>query len=174
MALVATPGAADANSYLTVTEADAYFLQRLNTDAWDNADPTTEKPAALIMATALLDAKVAWTGLATDDVQVLGWPRSGMFTRNVYAIDSAIIPAALKNATAELALWLLRKDRTNDAGLSGEQAIKRLKAGPMEIEYADAETTAAFSEVAIPSYILALLVPSWWIIINEDPIFEVL
>jgi len=65
MALVlnATPGAADANSYATVADADAYHEGHLYASAWTSASNTT-KEQALVMATRWLDAQVRWAGVA--------------------------------------------------------------------------------------------------------------
>lgn len=69
MALDATVGGANANSYLTVAEADAYFAARLHSDVWDalsegegEGEGDSTKEAALIWATRLFDSKIktAW------------------------------------------------------------------------------------------------------------------
>ena len=78
MALIATPRASDANSYITVAEADDLAANRLNTTAWDDS---LEQEAALIQATSILDHQdfigiTADEYLETDEpVQSLKWPR---------------------------------------------------------------------------------------------------
>ena len=81
MALIATPGDPDANSYLTVAEAEAYYENRLYTTAWDDAVIAGTEEAALIQATARLD-QLDYIGITVDDyldteepTQALKWPR---------------------------------------------------------------------------------------------------
>ena len=78
MALVATPGASNANSYLTVAEADAILDNRLNTTAWDDS---LQQEEALIQATYRLD-QYDYVGITADEyletdepTQALKWPR---------------------------------------------------------------------------------------------------
>lgn len=122
--LVATPGAANANSYLTLLEAQAYWDSRLFTSSWDDADDQT---VALLWATRTMDALLsgyneyfstdgsqkayirtypAWTGLPATSAQSLAWPRTGMLDRNGYPIADVAIsgvsvasPAVVTTAT---------------------------------------------------------------------------
>ena len=67
---------AGANSYVSLDDADAYFADRLDTDAWDDPDNADKKAAALVTATRILEATtVQFFGDAADDEQVLSWPR---------------------------------------------------------------------------------------------------
>ena len=50
--IVATPGAANATSYATLAEAQAYFDGRLPLAGWDDAD---DQNVLLVMATRLLE-----------------------------------------------------------------------------------------------------------------------
>src|SRR5712691_5596582 len=98
--LVATPGAANANSYATVLEAAAYFADRLPlVPPWS---AVADQTAALLMATRVLDLMAvarrtlriskggtryfytsrAWTGAPATTTQALAWPRTGMYDLN--------------------------------------------------------------------------------------------
>lgn len=174
MAIIATPGAADANSYGTEAEADDYFETRLHSEAWDAAD--TE--AALINATRLLDAYICWTGSAVDAVQALAWPRTGMLSKNGFPIPTSgadSIPIQLKYAQFELALLLAaEEDRTleNEIAVSG---LNKLKVGPVELGWKDG--IESIGEV-VNAAVRALLVPSWLCpteeALGEPFMFEVL
>lgn len=155
MALVATPGAANANSFLTVDEADAHFGTRLHVSDWTSAS-VADKEAALIWATRLMNATIPWRGSVVSETQALAWPRSGLLTRNGFPLANDIIPRELKEATAELALLLLRSERTagNEAQ---EQGITRLKAGTVDIEFKE-----EFQFNVVPATVTDLLVPSWF------------
>lgn len=174
--IVATPGAADANSYLTLAEALEYFEGRLEVPEWENAD---SQEGLLIMATRLIDAmyspmrklvkgktpsesyyiiRPTWTGTPASTTQYLAWPRDGMFDRNGNAILNTVIPQDLKNATAELAAHLAKEDRSfdSDAALQG---IRSVKAGSVAVTFGD-QIMSVVSTV-IPDIVFSLLVPSW-------------
>lgn len=173
LVLVATPGAANANSYLTVVEANAYFESRLplSPTEWDDVD---SKDILLVMATRVLDkiltpykslitlngqnyyrVRPAWTGIAATAVQRLCWPRTGMFDQNNNVIASNVIPQDLKDATAELAGQLGNGDRTLDNDVI-VQGIKSLKAGSVALTFGDGLTPQV-----IPDAVYNLLVNSW-------------
>lgn len=174
--IVETPGSATANSYLTVVEAQAYFDSRAAVPGWEDAD---SQEALLIMATRLIDHVLsgvrmympargnmaayfrvgpAWTGAATDGVQALAWPRTGMYNRNGYAIASTVIPQDLKNAVAELAGALGTKDLLLDNDIA-VQGITGVKAGSVSVSFSDA---TMLTSKALPDSVLMMLVPSWY------------
>jgi hypothetical protein len=192
MALDATVGGANANSYLTVTEATAYFATRLYSSVWTAAS-NGDKEAALIWATRLIDAKIkpewdqkefpqdatirristitadgqcfiCWNGAATDNVQALAWPRTGMKNKNGYDILSNVIPQQLKDVTCELALLLLTGDRTaeNEIDVLG---LTGIKAGPVELSFKNTIEQAKILPIAV----IDLLVPSWYFVFMLDP-----
>jgi len=187
MILIATPAAANANSYATVAEADAYSDSRLFTDDWLTG--TADKERALAMATRLLDAFYTWTGSAvtqkqsqnlpkfafyawtgtpSTETQALCWPRQGMYSRNGFAIPSGEIPQPLKDATSEFARQLLVADRSADNDIEA-QGITSIKAGPVSLTFKD-----MIEKKVIPDAVHSLLVPSWCIKASTPSIFEVL
>ncbi len=121
MAVNATPKDPAADGYLDVAEADAYFAKRLWASAWTGAT-TADKEAAIKWATAILDRK-SWKGTVTDSAGALRWPRSGVFDLDGDLLDGDTIPQFLKDATAELAIHLITKDRTTDTGTEGFSRI---------------------------------------------------
>ena len=93
MALTTTPGASDATSYASLTEAEAYMATLVHKDAWTEAtDPAKE--AALQQATRLLDT-LTWKGRKATAEQALAWPRTGVTDRDGYEVDPAAIPAVV-------------------------------------------------------------------------------
>lgn len=114
--IIATPGAANANSYETLVEAQAYFATRLLVAGWDNAD---DQNVLLIMATRVLDAfampgktlvtpssgnpyyriRRQWTGAPASATQALAWPRTGMFDKNGNSLDFTILSASVASPT---------------------------------------------------------------------------
>jgi hypothetical protein len=170
--IIATPGASNANSYLTLAEATTYYSTRLFTDNWDNSDDQT---VALIMATRVLDYMAvahrrlvrmdkvsyyitdpAWTGAPATSTQALAWPRTGMYDRLGRAILSTVIPQELKDATAELAGQLSKADRTLDNDVI-VQGLKSVKAGSVALEFNEYIQT-----YVIPDAVWALMPDSWF------------
>lgn len=174
LTLIATPGASNANSFLTLAEAVAYYEGRLEVPEWEDAD---SQEALLVMATRLLVASYSplrklvrvsppgqsyylirptWTGAPTTTTQRLPWPRSGMYDRNGVAIADTVVPQDLKEATAELAGHLAKGDRSfdNDAAVQG---ISSVKAGSVSVSFRD----GADATKLIPDVVFDLLVPSW-------------
>lgn len=132
----ATAKAADANSYVTLVEANAYFDDRLYATAWTAAtDPN--KTRALLMAAQHIDAVVDWdeamAGYRTTLTQLLQWPRNGALTRDGDSfVDPDTVPRFVKDFQCEVALGYLTKDRTADASARG---ISSVTAGPVSVSF---------------------------------------
>jgi hypothetical protein len=171
--LVATPGATNANSYLTLAEANDYFDTRLFSDNW--TDNLADGEKALMMATRTLDAlaqpykyyvadgprpyyrtRPQWTGVPASATQALAWPRAGMYDAGGNLIASDVIPQALKNAVAELAMQLLAEDRTLDNDVSAK-GIRSISAGPVSLSFKD-----SIDMKVIPDAVWNLLPPTWF------------
>lgn len=100
--------------YATISEANVYFLYRLNTDSWDDADSTT-KLKALGSATILID-RLNFAGEKTDDAQEMQFPRGG-------DVD---VPQDVKDATCELALTLLINGTMPSEDLSNRNVVQQV------------------------------------------------
>lgn len=164
-----TPAGPSANSYASVSEADAYNATRPFAASWASLT-TDQKEGALKWAAVLLDSTFAWTGTATTMEQTLCWPRSGMLTRNRFPIDPMTLPSELKMAQIEYARQLSVADltATNDAAAQG---IASVGAGSVSVSFKNsgaAETIAlqssayAYLSKNVPDAVRLLLVPSWY------------
>lgn len=136
--IIATPKGATSNSYVTMAEAATYFSNRLHKDAWTEAG-SSDKTAALLWATRLLDTRILWEGEKTDQVQALCWPRQYVVDpekANLYGnsqyLDENAIPLFLKDAQCELALSLLTSDVTQDPDSTGMDSVS---VGSLSIQY---------------------------------------
>jgi hypothetical protein len=136
----ASVGGAAANSYCEIATADAHFAGQLHTDVWDAADEDT-KCKALRMATRLLDRQFEWAGDITSDGQALLWPRIGVTGRTGLEIASDALPPELVEATAEYAQQLISEDRSADSDVE-TAGLKRLVAGPVELEFENVQAKA--------------------------------
>ncbi|GJE00556.1 DnaT-like ssDNA-binding protein [Methylobacterium isbiliense] len=173
-------GLPDAESYVSVAEACAYHLARRN-DAWlDPEVPDEFREAALVRATAFIDAtyRDRFPGYRVQGrVQALEWPRVSAFTlvpdngrsaaflpgqdplfrSGVDAIPSTEIPREVVAAVCEAALRELTEPGSLSPDLERGGAIKRLAAGSVEIEYAGgapASTTFQAIGLALASLLL--------------------
>ncbi|MFA5092029.1 MAG: DnaT-like ssDNA-binding protein [Candidatus Paceibacterota bacterium] len=121
LALVDTVGAEDANTYISVEDATAYFAYRLNCTEWTAASNDL-KCQALFMACKIIDRlnfkyqRANPLYAESQELQALAFPRSGapMHDRHVmYVLTDGvveyIIPQDIKDAQCEQALALLKK-----------------------------------------------------------------
>lgn len=180
MALVTTPGAADADSYATLTEANTYATtKRVPTVTWWTTATDPQKEAAMRSAAILLDRIFKWTGAAVDSTQGRAWPRSGMLTRNGFEIPTtgaSSIPVDLKDAQAEFALQLGAGDRMSDND-AAKQGITSVKAGSVAVTFKDVNVSdpdaldaqlrlmgseLAYLSKVVPDAVRWLLVPTWY------------
>lgn len=102
--VVATAGASNANSYLSVAAADELANLYLGTLNWASAS-TDNKSRALIMATRYLD-ELSYVGDKAATTQALLWPRSDADCGD-WSFSSTEIPQPVKQATFDLAEYLL-------------------------------------------------------------------
>lgn len=152
--IIATAGANNANSYVTLAQAETYMETRLHITAWEDAG-STEKEAALIWAARLIDYTVRFNGTKTDSTQSMAWPRTGL-TNNGEDVDEDTIPQLIKDMQVELAFLLLSTDRTleNDAAAQG---LTSVKAGSVSLTFKDTIPPPT----AVPDTLLAMLPLEW-------------
>lgn len=153
--IIATAGAADANSYITLAEAQAYADGDIDAVEWYAAS-TDQRTRALITATRNLDL-VGFVGTRSTTTQALAWPRKDFkTTEKTYADDE--IPAEIKTAT-----WELAKSLVKDMVIAGQVAgstplipgipnagLKRVKLDVMEVEWKPDQQIAVTPLKALP------------------------
>lgn len=131
MALIVEDGSivAGAESYVSVADADVYHVARGNT-AWTGDE--TAKEALLRKATdyMLQVYGLRWKGDRVSSDQALDWPRVGVVAYG-FDVASDVVPDAVANACAELALRAIAGDLIPDT----TRRTLREKVGPIEVEY---------------------------------------
>lgn len=150
MALDATVGSTTANSYVTVAEADAYFLERANSSKWA---VSTEKAALLMTASRMIDWQLAFQGSKVSELQSMQFPRTGVILPSGYEVPATIIPTEVKFAVFELAYSTIGADRVADSPLAG---IEQVKAGPLFVKATPAGNDSTKAN-AIPDHVRQLL-----------------
>jgi len=138
MALVVEDGSGktDAESYLSVADADTYHTKHGGSTDWSGAE-TADKEEALRMATQYLDAVYheRWEGRRVSRDQALDWPRGWVEDRDGFAVDSDDIPAKLEDACAELAVRHITETDgllpdLSDPGIVASEAVA---VGPVKV-----------------------------------------
>lgn len=114
MPLDATVGGANANSYLTVADANAYFEKQISTtgEIWLSF---LDQAEVLMTATARLELE-EYVGTRASTTQALKWPRYNVPVPDglgSYYLPTEI-PQRIKDATCEYALSLI--SLTNNGG----------------------------------------------------------
>lgn len=117
-------GLSAANSYVSVTEANDYLIQNnFVFPTWD-AIESGDKQKVLSWASRYLDQKARWNGEKTVKESGLRWPRKGVEDVDGEEIPEDVIPIQLKQATIEMARYLLDSDRSADRGQDGLKEIQ--------------------------------------------------
>ena len=143
----ATVGGANANSYLTLADAQAIidgFVQDADVTAWASAT-TDQKNRALFTATQRLDRE-RYLGARATDTQALQWPRTGVRKPDTYINTYTVgfpfrittdyftdteIPTQVKYAQVVLAVYL--HNNPDGIGLSGLEDYKNVKIGSIDV-----------------------------------------
>lgn len=128
----ATLSGANANSYVTLAEADAYFETVPSSTQWDNKQDD-KKNRALIAATRWIDSFVFY-GDRCDHGQALKFPRNNYQVDDVELACTAI-PNNIKYAQYELARALANDTdaMTGNVGTNGN--IAEAKLGDLAVKY---------------------------------------
>ena len=138
----ATLSGASANSYVTLTAANAYFETVPDSTSWgDKSDDT--KNRALISATRWIDA-LSFYGNRCTTTQALKWPREDY---KVDGVDLActLIPEPIKIATYELAR-ALANDTDAITGTTG--IYDEVELGELKVKYnKTSQTTGVINNV---------------------------
>lgn len=101
-------------------------------DAWNASSDTTRKQRAIVTAKRLIDA-ATWQGEPAVDGQADAWPRTGVVDRYGNAVADDEVPDDVVNAEYELAAIVFADSSAAAAATSGSN-VKRVKAGPVEVE----------------------------------------
>lgn len=138
----ATVGHASANSYVDVAYADEFFVNSINSSSWPTG--LSEKEAALIEATRIVDSQFDWNGLIVVGDQALRWPRTLAYDMDGRLIASDIIPKILKDAVCNLAYYLVQSGGLNQSASD----LKSLKVGPIDLKFNE-----GLSVIGVPRFV---------------------
>lgn len=174
--LDANPASATFNCYATLVQGNDYHSTRLHNDAWVNSG-ANDKSKALMWATRQLDT-LKWRGVRTSGTQNLGFPRRGLsyyesspvggFDYEIVdvagigyltkiEISDTTVPNFLRDATCELAMYLLDSDTSAPSGTEG---FNRIKVDVIDIEIKASDRESWFTKSVRDLVWRFLLLPS--------------
>lgn len=124
-------GKSDAESLCSLADANAYHTARGNA-AWAAIATDDLREQNLRKATDFITQmyRLKWQGMRVKVAQSLDWPRLNVLVDD-YPVQTTIVPVAVKNACAELAL----KSSTTVLAADLKQGVKSKKVGPIETVY---------------------------------------
>ena len=143
----ATAGGANANSYMTLAQADAYveaMIESTDVGKWTTGTDDSRN-RALTAAAERLDRE-RFLGARATDTQARQWPRTGVRRPDTYVNNYATgfpfrisedyftdteIPDQIKRAQIELAVYL--KNNTDGISLSGLNDFKTVQIGSLSV-----------------------------------------
>lgn len=131
MAIISTPSAENANSFVDLAFAEAFFSTKFGADAWDTFS-TPNKEKLLVSATEAVNV-YNFGGQKTVRTQALEWPRQFLTDPAGYALSSTDIPLNLKKAVCEMAYWIW----TEEDRIMSDNEIRQLesmKVGPLDVK----------------------------------------
>ena len=128
----ATVKDANANSYVTLTEANTYFETVPDSSTWTNKTDD-QKNRALISATRWIDSFVYY-GDRCDDGQALKFPRNNYQVDGV-ELSCSTIPINIKYAQYELARALANDSEAMTGNVGTDGNIEEVKLGDIQVKY---------------------------------------
>lgn len=150
-----TPGDTAANSYITVEDADDFLTQsRLHVGVEWTGLTQAQKEAALMWSTREIE-RHDFIGDRKAITQALHWPTYEEYENDGRPIPADGIPVSVENATAEMALHLVKEDQSKVA--VGE-LFQKVKVGPVELQYRDRPGADDILDTAPPD-VRAMLKP---------------
>ena len=144
-------GLANAEAYISVAGADAYFLARGNA-AWAALDEAG-KEAALRLGADYMEGAYGqrWKGCRISQTQALSWPRDGVCVDG-YELPDDEVPLQVARANAELAVRASAGSLLEDQGAQ----VKSEQVGPIAVSYMDGARQAV-KYAAVDAMVAALL-----------------
>lgn len=120
--------------FTTIAYADAYHADHMFGETWEVEMEPEDKRRALITASRLLLDHVWWLP--------------------AYVVTNTVVPTALADATAEYARRLF--ERGDPFSGTDTEGLKKMKAGPVDIEFTD---SGGSDRYVVPPEVLAMLAP---------------
>lgn len=130
-------GLPTANAYLSAAEADAILCVNPTLYARWTALSAADQDAYLVWASGYIDDYVSWNGTKTVEDSGLRWPRECVYDRDGILIGSNEIPDQLKEAVAQLSMFLVGNETAATGSENNKlpEGVQRVKADVVEVEF---------------------------------------
>jgi hypothetical protein len=106
----------------------------------------------VVNATRSVDASCDWIGYKYSRDQKMDWPRYDVWV-DTFMLDVTIVPAAVKEATCEMAIWSMSNNGLVAVGQNA--AFDSIKVGPINIDFSEA--VGGSSDKYFPDIVAMLL-----------------
>ena len=135
----------NANSFVTLAEANAYFETVPSSSTWDDKTDD-QKNRAIISATRWIDV-LNFYGDRCSNNQALSWPRNNYHVDRVELTCSAI-PSDIKYATYELARALANDTDAVTGNTGTEGLYEEVELGELKVKYnTDSQATGSVNNI---------------------------
>lgn len=165
----------DANSYISLADANTFFDTHLYPEAWSGALDDDRRTVALIHATRMIDSYFNFYGYRTTNTQALSFPRRNVknterdmriagdeiaalvgvdaLSRPIYYIGVEfippnVVPTAIIAATCEMSRLMLARNREADPPTAGIRSMN-LGAGALQFTFDPADRPQIFTPTVL-------------------------
>lgn len=121
-----------ANSYVSVADANIYIEANTIVNPTWSILSADDQGALVVWATRYLDQHAFWNGTKTVVASPLRWPRTGVRDADNNPIDAHTIPLQLKQATIEMARFLMTDDRSVERTTDG---LTKIRVDVIELDF---------------------------------------
>ncbi len=144
MALTVTPGASDADAFVSLSACDDYCVaQGLTGWTGSTESPSDEREAAIRRATTFLSAGFAWKGYRLNGrSQSLAWPRSDVEDAEGETVPYDEIPVEIVQACCHIAAAEAATPGVMAPAVDMTARVKSERVGPLATEYASVPNQA--------------------------------
>lgn len=152
-------GLVDANSYVTLEEAQSYNDNHGNS-VWGETSPDDAKIVALIRGTSYIDTRYGtlFNGRKKNGrAQALEWPRVGASDAAGQEILPDEVPVEIKRATIEAALRELQEPSSLQPDYTQSSRVVREKVDVLEVQYSDDSTLSEIPTITVIDDLLSSL-----------------
>lgn len=146
MALVHEDGSglANAESYLSVMDADTYWAAHGSPSTWPAVGVSVAtKESALRYATRALEARYEWRGALRSTTQALDWPRAGAYDDDGRVFADNAVPVLLKEATAQMSHDHIARAKLDTV----TPRLDSVTVGPISVDFASAFSVSMWNYV---------------------------
>jgi hypothetical protein len=111
------------NTYVSIAEANTFLSANIHAyETWSNLDLDVQKQL-LVWASRYIDQRAIWNGTPVYDDQNMRWPRTGAYDRDDLYVLPTVIPKQVKEATMEMARYLMATERSIERDQDGLKSI---------------------------------------------------